>query len=74
MKNRVVNVISEIRSDIDFDDNTKFIEEGIFDSFDIVNLVSELDAEFDISIDGVKIRPEYFNSIDDIVKLVTESA
>ena len=74
MKKRIINVINEIRADIEFNENTKFIEEGIFDSFDIVNLVSELDTEFNISIDGVKIRPEYFNSVDDIMKLVMESA
>ena len=36
------------------------------DSFDIVSLVSALDEEFNISIDGTDIIPENFETIDSI--------
>lgn len=72
-KNKIKQIIEELRPDIQVEDNIEFINDGIFDSFDIVSIVSALDKEFDISIDGGKISPEYFNTLNDIVKLVEES-
>lgn len=72
-KNKIKQIIEELRPDIEVQDNIEFINDGIFDSFDIVSIVSALDKEFGISIDGGKISPEYFNTLNDIVKLVEES-
>ncbi|PAF53662.1 hypothetical protein BKH42_04905 [Helicobacter sp. 13S00482-2] len=72
-KNKIKEIIKELRPDIEVQDSTEFINDGIFDSFDIVSIVSALDKEFNISIDGTKISPEYFNTLDDITKLVQES-
>lgn len=73
MELRIKEIIQDLRPDIDFEEEIAFIEDGIFDSFDIVSLVSALDKEFDISIDGNKIIPQYFNTIEDIAKLIKES-
>lgn len=73
MKEKIIDIIAQNRPDIEISDSTRFIEDGIFDSFDIVTLVSELDKAFGISIDGEKIRPEYFNTLSDIERLVRSS-
>lgn len=73
VKNKIKQIIEDLRPDIEVGEDTEFINDGIFDSFDIVSIVSALDREFSISIDGGKISPEYFNTLDDIVKLVEES-
>lgn len=73
IESRIKEIIQDLRPDIDFEEEIAFIEDGIFDSFDIVSLVSALDKKFDISIDGNKITPEYFNTIEDIAKLIKES-
>jgi len=73
MKQKIKEIILENRPDIEDIENAQFITDGIFDSFDIVTLVSEFDKAFGISIDGVKISPKYFNTVDDIVRLVEES-
>ncbi|PAF43771.1 acyl carrier protein [Helicobacter sp. 11S03491-1] len=70
---KIKQIICELRVDIEPAEDTQFIEDGIFDSFDIVSLVASLDKEFQISIDGSKITPHYFNTIADIAKLVEES-
>lgn len=72
-KNKIKQIIEELRPDIEVQDDTEFINDGIFDSFDIISIVSALDKEFGVSIDGGKISPEYFNTLNDIAKLIEES-
>lgn len=73
MKNKVLEILSNIRPEFDFNENVNFINEGMIDSFDVVTLVSDLDSAFGISIDGVDIIPENFSTIDSIVKLLEKN-
>ena len=66
----VLEVLRSIKEDVDFESSTDFIEDGLLDSFDLVNLVSELEDVFDIEIRGVDIIPENFTSIEAITELV----
>lgn len=72
MKNKIFETLSNIRPEIDFRNSINFISEGYLDSFDIVSLVASLDEEFDISIDGIDILPENFETIDSIIVLVSK--
>ena len=73
MKNKVINILNEIRPEFDFSEPIKnFIEAGMLDSFDIVNLITSLDEEFEISIDGVEILPENFSSVSKIMLLLSK--
>ena len=61
MKNKLIELLNEIRPEFDFSqpiDN--FIEAGMLDSFDIVLLVTNLEDEFEVSIDGTNIIPDNF--------------
>ena len=73
MKARIIKILNEIRPEFDFSKENDFIEQGMLDSFDIISLVSSLDEEFVISIDGLDILPENFSSIDSIVALLKKS-
>lgn len=70
MKTKVINILSEIRSEFDFSTSSNFIQEGMLDSFDIITLVTMLDEEFKISIEGTQIIPENFSSVDSICTLL----
>ena len=70
MRDRIIKILNEIRPEFDFGTNSDFIEQGMLDSFDIVNLVVALDNEFSISIDGMDILPENFSDIDKIESLL----
>ena len=72
MHNKIYLMLEKIRPEIDFSSTSNFITEGYLDSFDIVTLVSALDEEFNISIDGTDIIPENFETIDSIYLLVTK--
>ena len=70
MKEKIITILREIRPEFDFKENVDFIEQGMLDSFDVISLVTMLDEEFSISIDGVDILPENFSSVNSIVELV----
>lgn len=72
MRNEIYLILENIRPEVNFKSTTNFITEGYLDSFDIVSLVSALDEEFNISIDGTDIIPENFETIDSIILLVTK--
>lgn len=63
MKEKIIESLGLTRPEFDFTESESFIEDGMLDSFDIVNLISYLDDAFNISIDGDEIVPENFMSI-----------
>ena len=68
MKNKVINILNEIRPEFDFSESgINFVEAGMLDSFDIVTLVTSLDEEFGISIDGIDILPENFSTLSGVI-------
>ncbi|MCF6212562.1 MAG: acyl carrier protein [Flavobacteriaceae bacterium] len=71
LKIKIVKILNEIRPEFDFSEPIdNFIEVGMLDSFDVVTLVTSLDEEFKISIDGVDILPENFATLECIVDLL----
>ena len=57
-----MEILQELRPDVDFENETQLITNGVLDSFDIVSLVGELNDEFDIEIKPNNLVPENFNS------------
>ena len=72
MKTKVEKILNEIRPEFNFSTATNFIENGMLDSFDVVSLVTMLDKEFNISIEGVEIVPMNFNSVESICTLLSK--
>lgn len=74
MKEQIIKILTELRPEFDFtQEGVNFIEEGMLDSFDMVNLVNDLDSTFGISIDGVDILPENFATVDSIEQLLKKN-
>ena len=73
MKNRILEMLSEIKPEQNFAESDNYVEDGILDSFDIIELITMLEDEFDISIDGLDILPEFFSNVEQIEKLVKKS-
>lgn len=70
MNEKILSILSGLRPEFDFSTSSNFIEDGMLDSFDIVSLVTELEENFGISIDGDEIVPENFASILSIANLI----
>ena len=73
MRKRIIEILTELRPEFDFTAAGDFIDEGMLDSFDIVNLVMALDAQYNISIDGLDIIPSNFSSIESIESLLIKN-
>ena len=73
MNDKVIEILNEIRPEFDFSEPVDdFIEAGMLDSFDVVTLVTTLDEEFGISIEGIDILPENFSSVESITDLLSK--
>jgi acyl carrier protein len=74
MKAKIIEILTEIRPEFDFNlESTGFIAKGMLDSFDIISIVSDMEENFKIVIDGAEILPENFDSIEGIVDLIKKS-
>lgn len=70
MREEIMEILEDLRPDVDFENETKLIDDGILDSFDIVSLVGEISDEFDVEVTPKDLIPENFNSVDKIVELI----
>ena len=72
---RLLDIFTEVNSDVDYETCDTLVDDGILDSFDIVSIVGELNDTFDINITPVDIVPENFNSAEamwDMIQRLSE--
>lgn len=73
MRDTVLEILQDIRSDIDFENETALIDDDMLESLDIVAIVGEFNEEFDVEISVEDLLPENFNSVDAMVELITRA-
>lgn len=66
----ILEILNEVRPDVDFESEKLLIDDGILDSFDIITIVSEFNEAFDIDIDVEDLEPENFNTIEAMKELI----
>lgn len=66
----ILKILREIRPDVDFENETKLIDDSILDSFDIITIVSEFNDAFDIDIDVEDLEPYNFNTVEAMEELI----
>ena len=59
---QILKILQELKPEIDFVSCTTLIDDALLDSFDIISIVAELNAAFDIRIPASDVTPENFNS------------
>lgn len=69
----LLEILTDLHPEVDFESEEGLIDDGILDSFDIVTLISEIQDVFEIAIDAQKIVPENFNSAQAIFNLIQET-
>lgn len=66
----LLEILEGLHPEVDFETEDALIDAKIFDSFDIVTLVAEINAEFDVAIPAEELIPENFNSAKNIWALI----
>ena len=67
---KLLEILKEVRDDVDFENEQHLIDDEILDSFDIVDIVSEISSEFDVNKTVNELLPENFNSADAMWNLI----
>ena len=74
MREEILDILSDLRPDVDFETETKLVSGKVLASFDIISLIAELGDAFDIEIGPKHLVEENFDSLDAITALVERLA
>ena len=71
---QIIDILTEIEEDVDYESRTDLVDSRALDSFDILKLISALEEELDVSVPAKDVVPENFNSASAILALVQRLA
>lgn len=66
----LMELLEGIRPDIDFEREKALVTDRLLESFDIINLVSEINDEFDVKIKPADLVPENFDSVEAMWEMI----
>ena len=66
----LLKLLSSVRPDVDFENETELVDDGILDSMDIVSIISEIDDVFGVQIRITELDPDNFNSAENLWSLI----
>ena len=74
MENKIIEIVEKLTGYNNLKENKDIdlLENEILDSLAFIELVSELEEEFDIEIQPTQVKPETWRKIKNIVKLVED--
>ncbi len=67
---RLLQILEDIHPEVDFETCGALVDDKILDSLDIIAIISEVSAEFDVAIPAEEIVPENFNSAQALYALI----
>lgn len=70
MREKVLAALCKVNPKIANNVEADLLEMGLIDSFEIVNVVMELESAFNIEIDPELINPDNFQTVDAIVGMM----
>ena len=69
---KIIEILSSIKSGVDFANEEEIVTGGILDSIDITEFITALEEEFDIEIGMEYMENENFDSVAAIYEMVEE--
>lgn len=70
MEQKIIELLNKLHPEADVTKDVRLVDDGVLDSLDIVTLVTELNAAFDIAIPAMEILPTNFNSVEALVAMI----
>ncbi|MBE6541681.1 MAG: acyl carrier protein [Ruminococcaceae bacterium] len=71
-RKKLISILSDVCPDVDFENETALVDDGLIESLDIVAIVTEIMAEFDVEITVDDLLPDNFNSADALLAMIEE--
>lgn len=68
----LLELLQDAKPDIDFLSETALIDDGLLDSFDVVNLIYEISEKFGVEIPPEDVVPEHFNSVQAMWEMIQD--
>lgn len=66
----LLELLADILPKVDFENGSDLYDDGVIDSLDVVAIISELNAHYDIEIPSEEIVPENFNDAEAMLEMV----
>lgn len=70
MYDKLIDLLNNIRPDIDFEKEKRLLTDEILDSYDMISIVAAIMENFDIEIPVEFISEEHFDSVDTIQSML----
>ncbi len=71
--NKIERILKEIKPEVDFSESQNFVEDGLLDSLELIELIENIEDEYQIAIDPMDILPENFSSISQIEAVIVKA-
>ena len=67
----LLEILTDLHPEVDYDVEDGLIDNAILDSFDIITIISEIAENFDVVVPAKEIIPENFNSAQALWDMIT---
>ena len=67
---KLLQILTETCPGVDFTKETALVDDGFLESLDLVTIVSEIMATFNIELNVDDLLPENFNSVPAMLRLI----
>ena len=70
MREELLEILEDCCPDVDFENETALIDDGLLESLDIVTIVNDIMHHFDVRLSVDDLLPENFNSVEAMLELI----
>lgn len=71
LPSKIASLLAEVRPEYDFKSSNDFVVDGLIDSFDLIELILELEKAFNFKVPGSEVHSDNFRSNSSIADLVS---
>ncbi|MBQ6133771.1 MAG: acyl carrier protein [Lachnospiraceae bacterium] len=70
MREKLLEILNNVNDGVEYEEETALIDDHLIDSFGLITIVAEIEAEFDVKITPTDMLPENFNSVDAMLQMI----
>ena len=69
---KLIKIWKDINPDIDYENEKALIDDGFFDSLEIMSIVMDISENLHVEIDADDVTADNFNSVESMWKLISK--